>query len=460
MKMEENDKKPPVVKLTDQINISNGSHILYTYNDQVKYINNICAFVSQGLDEGDVIILIDYTHIHGEVINQLNERYTKEDLNKIIFIDNVEFYELNGVFNASTIHEHFGEIINPYLASEKTIRAWGHADIQMQDQLLEKLLDYECRCSELIDHFKMITVCAYDGQKIPSYIICELLSAHQYIMTDSKLLPINSQEQVQFPTLHEQLEKEREYKHLKFKHKELQEDSERMKQDFQMLAIQSSKLSETGKLAGSFAHEIKNPLTAIKGFLNLISQNKIDQEKRQSYFQVMSDEIKKIEQITNDLLNLSKPPVENYQENNIIKVINDVVTLLQFHASQKGIEIVHNYEQDEIVLVFDEMKIKQVLINLIKNSIEAMEEGKITCHTSLDDRFVIVSVQDEGCGMPPHVLKQVGNPFFTTKDEGNGLGLSTCFNIIENHGGSIAVESKEDVGTTFAFKIPLSSNRN
>ncbi len=198
------------------------------------------------------------------------------------------------------------------------------------------------------------------------------------------------------------------------------------------LMLKSEKLSIAGQLAAGIAHEIRNPLTAIKGFLQLM---KPTMEENEHYFEIVFSELSRIELILSELLMLAKPQQNAVKERvNLKKIISEVTALLETQANLKGIFIKTDYEHDSMYINGDQNQLKQVFINLIKNAVESMPDGG-TVHIIMteDEYSVNVTVKDEGDGIPENVLKRIGEPFLTTKEKGTGLGLMVTFNLIKNH---------------------------
>ncbi|MDQ0218457.1 PAS domain S-box protein [Peribacillus cavernae] len=213
----------------------------------------------------------------------------------------------------------------------------------------------------------------------------------------------------------------------------------------------AEKLSIVGQLAASIAHEIRNPLTAIKGFAQFLTE-----DKSSHYGEVILNELERIEGIVNDLLVLAKPESNNLQQVNLINVVKSVVVLLNSEALISNITIDVKHDQSELIISCEIDKIKQVIINVLKNSIEAMPEGgQIIVSVKKDRNFALIRVQDEGVGIPEERLSKIGEPFFSTKEKGTGLGLMICNRIIKNHGGNLHIKSKENEGTTLIILLPL-----
>jgi PAS domain S-box-containing protein len=214
------------------------------------------------------------------------------------------------------------------------------------------------------------------------------------------------------------------------------------------------KLAAVGQLAAGVAHEIRNPLTSMRGYTEFLSLDETDPQRKE-FLDIILDEIERVNNIVEEFMVLAKPKAIELEEKNIIPVINNVVSLLEFEARKKNVRL-HLECQDEIIQVeCDENRLKQVFLNFIKNGIEAMPNGgDLIVRTAINDKNVQISITDTGVGIPEEKLKQLGEPFYTTKKNGNGLGLMVSFKIIESHNGKVYVESELNKGTTFNIILP------
>lgn len=220
------------------------------------------------------------------------------------------------------------------------------------------------------------------------------------------------------------------------------------------LMLRSEKLSVAGQLAAGIAHEIRNPLTAIKGFLQIMSP---DLQNFHQYFQIIFSELNRIELILSELLMLAKPQETNIKETNLVPLLQDVSLLLETQANLNGVFVEQKHEDLNLFIRCDQNQLKQVFINLLKNAIDAMPKGgRVLVHTKREDNSARIIVKDEGVGIPIELLDRIGEPFFTTKETGNGLGLMITYKIIEEHNGTILVESKQGEGSMFTVEIPCS----
>ncbi|MFC0163765.1 PAS domain-containing protein, partial [Bacillus capparidis] len=203
------------------------------------------------------------------------------------------------------------------------------------------------------------------------------------------------------------------------------------------LMLRSEKLSLAGQLAAGIAHEIRNPLTAIKGFLQLM---KPAIHKNGQYFDIVFSELNRIELILSELLMLAKPQQHAINNSlNMNKLIREVTALLDTQANLNGIIINPSYCNDEdSTIKGDGNHLKQVFINFIKNSIESMPAGgKIDIAIQAEKDYIEIVIKDEGEGIPEDILKRIGEPFLTTKEKGTGLGLMISYKIIEDHQGTV-----------------------
>ncbi|CAM3781253.1 ATP-binding protein [Mesobacillus thioparans] len=216
--------------------------------------------------------------------------------------------------------------------------------------------------------------------------------------------------------------------------------------------LEYEKLNVVGQLAAGIAHEIKNPLTSLKGFIQLMQAG---QELNHGYLAIMEEEIKRIEAVSKELMLMAKPHKSDFKPFDMNDLADHAITLLMAEAAKKCVEITRKSTLEDGMFLCDGNKIKQVLINLLMNAIDAMElPGQITVGISKSKEILDIVVADTGKGIPEEDLDKIGKPFFTTKENGNGLGLMICHKIIEEHNGKMRVESSSK-GTTFTISLPI-----
>lgn len=209
-------------------------------------------------------------------------------------------------------------------------------------------------------------------------------------------------------------------------------------------------------MAAGVAHEIRNPLTSLIGFTKLFDKNDMDPTNKK-YLRIMSDELKRIDFIVNEFMLLAKPQVSNFAKTDTKQIVLDTVTLLESHANLINIKLITDFEGDYPPIYCEINKIKQVLINTIKNAMEAMKDGGeiIIQLNKKDSEFIEISVIDHGEGIPQEKLTKLGEPFYTTKEKGTGLGLMVCYKIIQEHHGTIEIDSIHQQGTTVKITLPI-----
>jgi PAS domain S-box-containing protein len=216
--------------------------------------------------------------------------------------------------------------------------------------------------------------------------------------------------------------------------------------------LEYEKLNVVGQLAAGIAHEIKNPLTSLKGFIQLMKSGK---ELNHNYLAIMEEEIKRMEAVSKELMLMAKPHKSDFKSFDMNELVDHAITLLMAEAAKKCVEINKQSSLEDGRLLCDGNKIKQVLINMLMNAIDAMDlPGEIRVDISKENQGMTISISDTGKGIPYEDLEKIGKPFFTTKENGNGLGLMICYKIIEEHDGKIIVDSSPE-GTTFTIKLPI-----
>ncbi|MCM3090288.1 MULTISPECIES: PAS domain-containing sensor histidine kinase [unclassified Cytobacillus] len=217
----------------------------------------------------------------------------------------------------------------------------------------------------------------------------------------------------------------------------------------------SDTLNVIGELAAGIAHEIRNPMTALKGFIQLLESSV--KEDHTMYFNVITTELSRIDSIINEFLILAKPQAVKFIEKDISQIMKETVDLLSAQAVLHNVQFRTYYEQNLPKVFCETNQMKKVFINIIKNAIEVMPKGGyITVSVQKGPGHKVhITIRDEGTGIPAHKIKKLGEPFYTTKERGTGLGLMVTYKIIEEHKGTIEVESKLGKGTVFHIYLPL-----
>jgi signal transduction histidine kinase len=229
-------------------------------------------------------------------------------------------------------------------------------------------------------------------------------------------------------------------------------------------------------MAAGVAHEIKNPLNAIQGFSQRLAL-KIEDPNLKKYAETIVREVQRLDTTINDVLEYSRTAKPVKQPTDVHALLEETLQYVAEKMEKANIKLERQYDPNFPLVPLDYNKIKQVFLNMVLNAIHSMPQGgTLTFHTSvqqglrdgdsanpsdwvshifLNQKMAVVSIQDTGCGIPPENISKLFHPFFTTKTTGTGLGLSICHKIVEAHGGTITVDSKEGLGTTFSIQFPL-----
>ncbi|MDR3561542.1 MAG: ATP-binding protein [Negativicutes bacterium] len=216
-------------------------------------------------------------------------------------------------------------------------------------------------------------------------------------------------------------------------------------------------LSSIGEMAAGAIHEIRNPLTSINGFVQLLQLRaaKHSDQLAVDYCNLITDEILHINSILSDFLKLAKPHETKTAKIDIVPLVRDVLALLYGEALLFQMTILHHLPDAPLYLEGNAEKIKEVLINICRNAFQAMlPGGTLTITVTVDSENIRVALSDTGHGMTDATIANIFKPFFTTKESGTGLGLALCQRIMRDHGGQISVSSKLDQGSTFTLVFP------
>lgn len=434
-----NIKKDIKGSTIEQVRLSNGRHIVYRYRDDQKYIENVLDFIIEGFEKKNLIVYVDTPNYFERVSHELTERgFTKSQLDSIVYADSHHFYASHEPFNVVQIGRNFGELMGPYFTETTETRIWASVVWIEQDQeALKRRIclnehNYDCFVSE---NSNVLAVCAYDELILPASLMNVILQTHEFHMTDTDFSRshLYKKEPALLFRISEQIKLE-----------EAKENS----------IIQAEKLDMASKLAAITAHEIGNPLGVIKGFLQLIQETNDVNSTIQLYLSTINKQVEKLEQVAAEFLVLANPQLGNKKEVKVFGLVESMLEQMTLETKSKKIQFKTKIEDPDASLFGDPVKLKQMLIHLVKNSIEAMDEGVITIESKDLMNSIQINVIDNGPGIPKNILNQIGEPFVTTKEFGTGLGLLLSKQIIADHDGNLIVESEVGKGATFKVSFP------
>jgi len=213
------------------------------------------------------------------------------------------------------------------------------------------------------------------------------------------------------------------------------------------------RLNLVGQLAASIAHEVRNPMTTVRGFLQIL-KNKNSLHENEEYYDLMISELDRANSILTEFLSIAKTKSELYTKMKLNSLVNSLYPLILADATNQDKQVVLITEE-VVELTVIEREIRQLILNLTRNGLEAMPAGGILkIRTSMEGNSIVLVVQDQGPGISPDIMTRLGTPFMTTKEGGTGLGLTTCYSIAEKHNAKISVESSSS-GTVFVVRFKL-----
>ncbi|MGX6444462.1 ATP-binding protein [Neobacillus sp. K501] len=307
-------------------------------------------------------------------------------------------------------------------------------------------------------------VLGYDSSEIEKVKLCKFIHPEDAAMfknTIDQMFEMSESKSIEFRLNHKQghwIEFESRCMPVKGENQEIEyiviisrDISERKKAE--EILLQSEKLSIVGELAAGVAHEIRNPLTTIKGFVQLYKW----ENGKSEINDLLLSELERIETITSEMLSLGKPQAVQLHRTNLGELVENTLELLSPEALMSDIQFNLQIEDSGLFITCEKNQLKQVFLNILKNAIEAMPKGgTIDIHLRKSGiGECILSFQDEGVGIPEEILPRLGEPFYTLKEKGTGLGLMICNKIVKQHQGTISYHSKKQEGTLVQIRLPL-----
>lgn len=219
---------------------------------------------------------------------------------------------------------------------------------------------------------------------------------------------------------------------------------------------QSEKLKTTGQLAAAVAHEIRNPLTVVKGLLQFYETNNSFSKEGKSHLSLMIDELKTAEHVLSQFLAIAKPDEHQHMETvNVRDALQSVTGLLMsyglYHQNKIDLQV-----DEDLYITANTIEFKQLFMNLVKNAVEvSTNDDFVVIRAEQKNNEIIIKVIDEGFGMSEEQVQALGTPFYSLKSKGTGLGLMICFNIVEKYKGTIRFQSAVNQGTTVTVRFPM-----
>jgi len=233
---------------------------------------------------------------------------------------------------------------------------------------------------------------------------------------------------------------------------ERQKAYDELQKTFEQL-LQAEKLSSLGELSAGIVHEVRNPLGAIRGAVEILEDELAPKSPRREFADLAKKEVDRLDKLVGEFLRFARPATLSVEPNDLNKIVESVAALVENQAVAQSVSIEKNLQKDLPEVSVDGEQIKQVLLNLAINSLQAMKNGgQLTFRTFEKGDSCIVEVEDTGGGIDAEILPKIFDPFFTTKEKGVGLGLSVAHKIITQHGGKLNVKNSQN-GTAFQMRF-------
>lgn len=229
------------------------------------------------------------------------------------------------------------------------------------------------------------------------------------------------------------------------------------------MVIRSNRLSVAGQMAAGIAHEVRNPLAAVRSMVQLVRNDTAPPGDRHRLLDNVVSEVDRVNRVLSGMLALGRPTASRDERTDIAALASDAANFCQAYAKQRG-ELIDASLRESLWVQGDPHELRQVLVNLLLNACQASRAGQtiVVEGTSRTDSTgktkIVVRIMDSGEGMPRHVLDRVFEPFFTTKQDGGGLGLSICRDAVQRHGGDITIASEPNLGTVVSVELPQVSH--
>ncbi|GGG06389.1 MEDS domain-containing protein [Paenibacillus abyssi] len=425
------------VALTDQIDISNGAHILYVYNSLEDYIDNAAAFIATGLEQGQHVAVIDSLDQYRLIQAKLQGVVKEELLQRIHFKEQVEFYLQYGAVHAHAVIRNMEELLHPYLSNDISLRTWGRVFWKSQEDIYEQIISYEQHCDSAINDFGVLGVCIYDGKAISASIQNELLKSHEYFMTDTELVR---------SSLYGKPDRTGIFPSFSV-HKEMQSEVDLYKQKLDFVHVVS--------------HEVRNPLTVIKAYATMLLGDNLDGRSIEKliaikdYVDVIDNEIT---HIINTEQMLTTESLWSKAELVISPILDEVVSIMATKARTQNIDLQSSIALSDERLIGNAIGLKLIVSNLLGNAIKYSEEDHIVRLDAYSSNDVLTLViTDKGIGMSCDQVQKLFRKYekINMEKSGQGIGLFMVKNIVDHFAGEIQIETALNKGTTVTVKLPL-----
>ncbi|HZG56224.1 MEDS domain-containing protein [Paenibacillus sp.] len=426
------------ISLTDQIDVTNGAHILYFYNSEEGYIANAVAFAYAGLMQGQHVVLIERESHRREILERLAERVPSEAFERVRAFDSKAFYCEHGTLHVKDVLRSFDGVFAPLMEAGATVRSWGHVHWESQADIYEQLEQYERRCDTAVNEIGILGVCVYDGRRVPASIQNEMLRTHEYFMTDTTLTKSmfyeKKERKVVFPSLSV--------------HAALQSEVDWYKQKLDFAHV--------------ISHEVRNPLTVIRAYAALLLGKKALDEDGKSKLRSIVDYVDVIDHEMAHIINTEQMlSTDALWAKSVVAarpVVDETMEMMSTKARTQGIECVGRIALNDETVFANAVGMKLILSNLVSNAIKySREAGRVEVRAEASEGRLTFVVRDEGIGMTAEQTGKLFRKYEKMNDEksGQGIGLFMVKKLTDYFEGEIDVRSEPNRGTTVTVSLPL-----
>ncbi|MDT8861308.1 MEDS domain-containing protein [Alkalihalobacillus sp. MEB130] len=426
------------ISLTKNIQVQDGSHILYFYESEERYLENLVSYILSAKAMNQHVIIIESYECYDALLEKLGTQIESLGLTEILhYKNNIEFYQTYGDFKFERALESFKIAVQPFVDEDLSIRVWGK--VAWKDLTYDRsdVNKYENECDLTVSEIGYMTVCVYDGREVPASVQTDMMRSHPYLMTDTDLVKsslYNHQDHTVFPSLAAQKKIESEL------------DFYRQKLDFIHVV----------------AHEVRNPLTVIKSFAAILKSELPDKDIQaklsliEDYSVAIDHEIHHIIQ-TEQMLT-----IDTFWKTKLIKAlpcIEEVVEVMTIKARTQNIELRANLQVPPNTIINGNiMGIKLIISNLLSNAIKYSHEGEVvTINSFIEGERLHIHITDKGVGMTSENLERLFQKYQKINQEvaGQGIGLFMVYQIVKHFKGSIDVVSELGKGTEVKVSFSL-----
>lgn len=431
--------KTSSIPLTGNVKVNNGSHILYFYQSEELYLENLVSFVQSAQTVSQHVIIIEAPEVYLAMVEKLKleDQYLDELNHTIHYINNYDFYQMYGDFNFERALTNFKNTVQPFVDDHLSVRVWGKVAWANLSSLESKTIKYESVADLTVSEIGYMTVCTYNANEVPASYQIKLMKSHPYLMTDTDFVKspfYNNSDQTVFPSLANQ--------------KKIKSELDLYRQKLDFIHV--------------IAHEVRNPLTVIKSFATIL-KSEIEDENIQAKLSLIEDYSTAIDYEINHIIQTEQMlTVDSLWKTKLIKAlptIEEVINVMVVKARTQNINVETNIlVPANTIMKGNLMGFRLVISNLLSNAIKYSFEGStVTFNSFIDQGYIHLHIIDKGVGMTVNEQEKLFRKYEKINQEvaGQGIGLFMVHQLVQHFKGRLTVESEKGKGTKMMVCFPL-----